>query len=262
MPASTPQLISTGMSKRQNSSDKRHSFPGKAPINPTEFNPFAALDLDPQTATPEQLRLAYRAAMRHRHEAAVLRHPNTASNLPQQVQVQQAFDYLDAGQIANARFQWSPLHRAVFHPTLPVGHPNVFTALTPGVITPSTTTLMPEIPDKSSVRNEAAPGAVHLDWVLFGLGLGTVESIIIGEWKLSRNKPPNAVSISFVTGRFSYQIMSHDLRGRPVPVPVSKRSTARFDDIFLRAPYQNMDEVTVRTMAINVHMRLPPDQRP
>lgn len=248
------------MSEHHHSSERRQSSPGKAPINPTDFNPFAALGLDPRTATHEQLRLAYRAAMRHRHEGTILRHPATAKNFPQQVQVQQAFDYLDAGQIASARCQWAPLHRAVFHPSLPVGDPNVFTVSKPPATTMSPTIPMPNILGKSLACSSVTQEAEKIDWILFGLGLSTVESIIIGEWNLSQNKPPNAVAISFVTGRVSYQVMSHDLQGRPVRAP--KRSTVQFNDICLRAPYENMDEVAVRTTAINVHMRLPLDKRP
>jgi hypothetical protein len=101
--------------------------PGQAPVNPTSFNPFAALGLQPNTATVGMLRAAYRSAMRHRHESIILRYPATTLNFPSQSEVQQAYDYLSApSQLGRARSEWAANHRDVFFPQLQVGDPGVF----------------------------------------------------------------------------------------------------------------------------------------
>lgn len=104
-----------------------------APRPITDFNPFAALGLHAATATASQIRPAYRRAMLHRHENAVLRFPTTASAFPSQVQVTLAYQCLShsAATLAAARIRWG--HRQVlpsdfFNPTLPVGDPRVFGA--------------------------------------------------------------------------------------------------------------------------------------
>jgi hypothetical protein len=101
--------------------------PTAAPVNATDFDPFAALGLHPATATVVDLRPAYLRSMRHRHEAAIARFPATATHFPSQVQVQQAYDYLSAGgTIATARNRWSDSHVAVFFPRLAPGDPAAF----------------------------------------------------------------------------------------------------------------------------------------
>ena len=98
-----------------------------APVSAPDFNPFAALGLQPATATAGRVRQAYIQAMRHRHESAVVRFPATATAFPSQVQVQIAYEYLQGpGGFATARAAWRGRHRDVFHPELDVGAAGVF----------------------------------------------------------------------------------------------------------------------------------------
>jgi hypothetical protein len=109
-----------------------YESPGRAPVNPTTFNPFAALGLDPATATEDLVRPAYHRAMRHRHEGVVLRYPATADHFPSQTEVQLAYDYLSAPyQLGRARAEWVRNHRDVFFPKLEVGNPGVFRPAAP-----------------------------------------------------------------------------------------------------------------------------------
>jgi hypothetical protein len=103
--------------------------PGAAPVTATTFNPFAALGLDPGTATAADLRPAFLRAIRHRHEGTIARFPATAGLFPSQVQVNAAHDYLRApGSLAAARNRWRYTHRAVFFPRLGLGDVGVFAA--------------------------------------------------------------------------------------------------------------------------------------
>ena len=109
--------------------DDGYGSPGRAPVNPTTFNPFAALGLNPATATEDMLRPAWLRAMRHRHEGVVLRHPATAGSFPSQTEVQMAYDYLRAPyQLGRARAEWAHGHQDVFFPHLEEGDPGVFAA--------------------------------------------------------------------------------------------------------------------------------------
>lgn len=229
----------------------RSTSPGRAPVNPTDFNPFAALSLHPQTATPELLCPAYRAAMRHRHEGVVLRHPATANNFPLQVQVQQAYDYLKAGQIVPARARWGSTHRVVFNSTLPVGDPNVFpTTLDPR---PASPLLNPTPASATQTWTDRRPTPPFYT-------PSSDDRIIVGEWARSRHNPRNAVAAWFRTpGLPFYQIQNTDLQGNPVKAP--RRTTTCFDDIIFRAPYQRTDQLGVRDR-IHRDLHLPPDQRP
>ena len=97
---------------------------------------FAALGLDPNTtATATEVQAAWRAAMKHRHENVIARNPATANAFPSQVEVQQAYEWLNSGNrwIISAG-EWRKQHRDVFFPRLPVGDPGVFEAATPFVI--------------------------------------------------------------------------------------------------------------------------------
>jgi hypothetical protein len=110
----------------------RYESPGRAPVNPTTFNPFAALGLNPATATEDMLQPAYRRAMRHRHEGVVLRYPATAGSFPSQTEVQLAYDYLRAPyQLGRARAEWAHGHQDVFFPLLERGDPQVFRPAAP-----------------------------------------------------------------------------------------------------------------------------------
>lgn len=114
---------------------------GPGPVNTPDFNPFAALGLDPATATAAQLRPAYRRAMRHRHGDVLIRLPATATAFPSQVQVQLAYEYLEApARLATAAYAWRNRHHTVFRPELAVGATGVFASTRGGAAraTPST----------------------------------------------------------------------------------------------------------------------------
>jgi hypothetical protein len=102
--------------------------PGRAPVMPTDFNTFAALGLQPATATQTDLRPAFFHAIRHRHENVTARHTASANLFLSQVQVQTAYDYLTAGTqfFSVAVNQWTRGHQDIFHPWLPIGNVDVF----------------------------------------------------------------------------------------------------------------------------------------
>jgi hypothetical protein len=104
------------------------------------FNPFAALGLDPATATTVDVRPAWRRALRHVHESAVIRNPATATMFPSQVEVHHAYQWLSSSQhrFNSSATAWRGTHHNVFWPRFPVGAPRVF--LTTVIATPSITT--------------------------------------------------------------------------------------------------------------------------
>jgi hypothetical protein len=102
--------------------------PRRAPVMPTDFNPFTALGLQPATATQTDLRPAFFRAIRHLHESVTARHTASANLFPSQVQVQAAYDYLTAGTqfFSEAVNQWTRGHQDIFHPWLPIGNVDAF----------------------------------------------------------------------------------------------------------------------------------------
>lgn len=145
----------SGLGGYQRPATPGYEPPSPAPVNPTDFDPFAALGLDPATATPADVRPAFRQAMRHRHESAVARHAATANSWPSQSEVQQAHDYLTAPYTFEAaRRQWQRVHRAVFFPSRPVGDRAVFASpAAAAMASPSTAT-----PGSSARRSYRTPG--------------------------------------------------------------------------------------------------------
>ena len=112
----------------------------KARVTATDFNPFAALGLDPSTVTAAAVRPAFLRSLRHRTPLALVNHPTTAAAFPSQLQIMQANEYLSssATAITTARNRWARRHVANFHPTLPVGDAGVFVTTT-AAATPSST---------------------------------------------------------------------------------------------------------------------------
>jgi hypothetical protein len=106
---------------------------------PPNFNPFAALGLDPTTATQDSLRNAYFQSLRHRHETTTIRLPATAGFFPLWREVIEAYEYLKGLTFygfRNTCTEWARKHRVRFNPLLPVGDPGVFVNTT-ATATPS-----------------------------------------------------------------------------------------------------------------------------
>jgi hypothetical protein len=142
----------------------------RAPVTPTDFNPFAALGLDAATANLSMVRPAFLRSLRHRHESTIIRFPATANAFPSQVQVQQAYDYLTANgngtRIEHARARWAAVHVDVFFPTFPPGHDNVFRAV-PASAAPSGSGASGA---RAASASAAAPGARATSGAAFGAG--------------------------------------------------------------------------------------------
>jgi len=108
-------------------------------LPPPDYNSFAALGLDPTSGnaiTADDVRKAKRRAARHRHEAALLRFPATATAFPSMGQVNAAHDYLldHVDNIRSATRAWRNQHRNVFFPEYEPGDPRIFQ---PAPATPS-----------------------------------------------------------------------------------------------------------------------------
>lgn len=112
-------------------------FAPNPPVLAPEYNPFAALGLDPtrsngsgSSITAEDVSNARRRAARHRHETALSRFPETATAFPSMAQVNAAYDYLldRMTNIRSATAAWAYRHNNVFFPQYELGDPHVFGA--------------------------------------------------------------------------------------------------------------------------------------
>jgi len=145
---------------------EQYEPPPSAIINTPGFNPFAALGLDPATATATDIRPAYIRSLRHRHENAAARFPATATHFPLQVEVQHAYEYLSSSpaRIAIATTHWGYRHQAVFFPQHPVGDERVFrpaaaAAATPVPATPAAAPRNPATPTATATATGASSGS-------------------------------------------------------------------------------------------------------
>jgi len=145
----------------QRPTDEPTDFADDPPVPAPDYNPFAALALDPTTGidiTAEDVRRARGRATRHRHEATTNRFPHTASAFPSMAQVNASHDYLldTPRNIRSATRRWRGRHHNVFFPEYPLGDPRVFQ---PAAATPTPSpTATPRSGPSATARPNAPSG--------------------------------------------------------------------------------------------------------